>query len=149
MDKQLKIDKIRLTQAYEISKMSSCVSRQVGTIITVDNRIVSEGRNGTPSGYINCNEHNPEHTKDHHDWSNIYEIHAELNAILWAARRGTSIDKGTIYCTTKPCVQCTKNIIASGIIRIVYSEDYPLNDNTILDKFLSDNNIIIEQIKIN
>lgn len=143
-----KLDVIRLKQAYEIAKMSSCVSRQVGAIITVDNRIVSEAYNGTPKGYINCNNHNSEYTKEHHDWSNIYEIHAELNAILWAARRGTSIDGGTIYSTTKPCVQCTKNIIASGIIRIVYSEDYPLNDNYILDKFLSDNNILIEQIKI-
>lgn len=115
--------------AEEISKASNCVSRQVGAIIVKDGRIISTGYNGTPKGFINCSDHwHNEYTKEHHDWSLLHEIHAEMNAIIWAARTGISIEGATIYCTTEPCSECSKNIIASGINTIVWRDKYPYND---------------------
>jgi dCMP deaminase len=141
-------DKLRLQQAYVTAKMSSCISRQVGAIITVNDRIVAEGYNGTPKGYSNCNTINPIYNSSHHEWSNFHEIHAEMNAIIWAARKGVSIEGGVLYSTTKPCLQCTKNIIASGIVKIVYCEKYPLNDDKIIDEFLAVMGVEVIQIDL-
>ena len=138
----------RMKQAYLTAEMSKCVSRKVGALIIVDDRIVSEGYNGTPKGYSNCNDHNPIYDANHHEWSNFHEIHAEMNAIIWAARKGVSVDGGVLYSTTKPCLQCTKNIIASGIKTIVYCEDYPINNNEIIDEFLSQVGVTIIQVKV-
>lgn len=140
------IHQIRMQQAFLTAKRSKCVSRQVGAIIVKDDRIVSEGYNGTPKGYINCCEHFEEYNEEHHLWSNTHEIHAEMNAILWSARKGISIEGGTIYSTTKPCLQCTKNIIASGITTIYYSDEYSKNDDETLDAFLRENKIDIQKI---
>jgi len=101
------------------------VYKKVGCIIVSGGRILSTGYNGTPSKYTNCCDYwNNEYTEEHHDWSNKYEIHAEMNAIIWAARQEISIDGSTLYCTLEPCVQCTKNIAASGIKKIVYDTHY-------------------------
>jgi dCMP deaminase len=130
--------------AKEIAKASKCVSKQVGA------GILSTGYNGTPAGYKNCSEHwNGEYTKDHHEWSKTYEIHAEMNAIIWAARKGISIEGATIYVTLEPCSECSKNLIASGIVRIVYDKAYEHTNSEIISKFIKDNNVQIEQIKIN
>lgn len=133
-----------------ISRRSKCVSKKVGAVIVKDDRILSTGYNGTPKGYVNCCDYwNNEHTSEHHEWSKKYEIHAEQNAILWAARKGISIEESQIYCTHKPCNQCTKLIIASGITHIYYGEDYDketsINDE--MNKFLFDNNVIIKIIE--
>lgn len=114
--------------AQTIATTSNCVSRQVGAIIVKDGRILSTGYNGTPKGYTNCSDHFTNgKTPDHRAWSLIHEIHAEMNAIIWAARQGISIQGATLYSTTEPCSECSKNIIASGISRIVYLEPYPRN----------------------
>jgi len=121
--------KMFMNIAKEIASQTKCVSKKVGCIIVKDGRILSTGYNGTPSKYINCSEYwNNEYTKDHHTWSNIYEIHAEMNAIIWSARQGISIDNSVLYCTYEPCVQCTKNIVASGIKEIYYGIDYNSKD---------------------
>ena len=141
-------DKNFINIAREIASASKCVSKQVGAVIVKDGRILSTGYNGTPPGYTNCTEHwDGEYTKDHHDWSKTYEIHAEMNAIIWAARKGISVEGGTIYVTLEPCSECSKNVIASGIKRIVYENSYEHTNSDIVSKFIKDNDVVIEQLK--
>jgi dCMP deaminase len=140
-------DRSFINIAKEIAKASKCVSKQVGAVIVKDGRILSTGYNGTPAGYKNCSEHwNGEYTKDHHEWSKTYEIHAEMNAIIWAARKGISIEGATIYVTLEPCSECSKNLIASGIRRIVYEKAYEHTNSEVISKFIKDNHVQIEQI---
>jgi dCMP deaminase len=140
-------DRNFLNIAAELATASKCVSKQVGAVIVKDGRILSTGYNGTPAGYVNCSEHwDGNYTKDHHEWSKTYEIHAEMNAIIWAARQGISIEGATIYVTLEPCADCSKNIIASGIKRIVYEKAYEHNHSEIISKFIKDNGVVIEQI---
>lgn len=134
--------------ATELASASKCVSKQVGALIVKDGRILSTGYNGTPAGYKNCRDHwDNEYTSEHHEWSKTYEIHAEMNAIIWAARKGISIEGATIYVTLEPCSECSKNLIASGITRIVYAKSYEHNHSQTISKFLQDNGVIIEQLK--
>jgi dCMP deaminase len=140
-------DKNFINIAKEIASASKCVSKSVGAVIVKDGRILSTGYNGTPPGYINCNDYwDDKYTKEHHDWSKTYEIHAEMNAIIWAARKGISIEGATIYVTLEPCSECSKNLIASGISRIVYETKYEYNNSETISKFLQDNGVKIEQI---
>ena len=133
--------------AKEISKASKCVSKQVGAVIVKDGRILSTGYNGTPAGYKNCCDHwQNEYTKEHHEWSKKYEIHAEMNAIIWAARKGISIENATIYVTLEPCNECSKNIIASGITRIVYEKSYEHTNSPEVSSFLQDSGVEIYQL---
>ncbi len=130
--------------AFEIASASKCVSKQVGAVIVKDGRILSTGYNGTPAGFMNCRDHwNGEYTKEHHEWSKTYEIHAEMNAIIWAARKGISIEDATIYVTLEPCSECSKNLIASGIKRIVYAKSYEHTQSDVISKFLEDNGVAI------
>ena len=141
-------DRSFINIAKEIAKASKCVSKQVGAVIVKDGRILSTGYNGTPAGYQNCSDFwDGKYTKDHHDWSKTYEIHAEMNAIIWAARKGISIEGATIYVTLEPCSECSKNLIASGIKRIVYEKSYEHTNSQIISRFIKDNNVHIEQIK--
>ncbi len=134
--------------ALEIATASKCVSKQVGAVIVKDGRILSTGYNGTPSGYTNCCDYwDGKYTSEHHDWSKTYEIHAEMNAIIWAAREGISIKGATIYVTLEPCSECSKNIIASGIKRIVYDKPYEHTDSSIVAQFIKQNGVVIEKIK--
>lgn len=133
--------------ACEIAAASKCVSKQVGAVIVKDGRILSTGYNGTPAGYINCCEHwDNEYTSDHHDWSKTYEIHAEMNALIWAARKGISIENATIYVTLEPCSECSKNLIAAGIKRIVFLREYEHTHSEVVSKFLRDNGVSIEKL---
>jgi dCMP deaminase len=134
--------------AFEIASASKCVSKQVGALIVKDGRILSSGYNGTPAGFMNCRDHwNGEYTKDHHEWSKTYEIHAEMNAIIWAARKGISIEGATIYVTLEPCSECSKNLIASGIKRIIYAKPYEHTQSDVISKFIEDNGVIIEKLE--
>ena len=133
--------------AKEIASASKCVSKQVGAVIVKDGRILSTGYNGTPSGYTNCCDYwDGEYTSEHHEWSKTYEIHAEMNAIIWAAREGISINGATIYVTLEPCSDCSKNIIATGIKRIVYAKSYEYTNSDIISSFIKDNGVIIEKL---
>ena len=133
--------------AFELARASKCVSKQVGAVIVKDGRILSTGYNGTPAGYINCRDYwDGKYTKEHHEWSKTYEIHAEMNAIIWAAREGISIKDATIYVTLEPCSECSKNLIASGIKRIVYAKEYEHTQSKIISKFIKDNGVIIEKL---
>jgi dCMP deaminase len=141
-------DKIFTNIAKELASASKCVSKQVGAVIVKEGRILSTGYNGTPAGYQNCCDYwDGEYTTEHHEWSKTYEIHAEMNAIIWAARKGISIEGATIYVTLEPCSECSKNLIASGIKRIVYAKAYEQANSEVVSKFIHDNGVIIEQLK--
>ncbi len=141
-------DKNFLNIAAEIASASKCVSKQVGAVIVKDGRILSTGYNGTPAGFQNCCDYwDNEYTSEHHEWSKTYEIHAEMNAIIWAAREGISIKGATIYVTLEPCSECSKNVIASGIKRIVYAKSYEHTHSEVISKFIKDNGVSIEKFQ--
>lgn len=118
-----------LKTAYLLGQESKCVSKQVGCVIAKDKRIISTGINGTPPGYKNCcdqfPEYNPETDREkHHAWSRIYEVHAEMNAIAFAAKNDIGIEGAELYTILQPCDECLKNIIAAGIKKIYYVIPY-------------------------
>lgn len=103
------------------SENSYCKRRQVGALIVKDKSIISDGYNGTPSGFENLCEDENEQTKP-------YVLHAEANAITKVAKSSNSSDGSTLYVTASPCIECAKLIIQSGIKRVVYSENYRYSD---------------------
>lgn len=115
--KTLKYDKAYLRIALEWSKLSYCKRKQVGAIIVKDRMIISDGYNGTPSGFENCCE-------DENNLTKWYVLHAEANAILKVARSTQSCDGATLYITFSPCKDCSKLIHQSGIKRVVYHQHY-------------------------
>lgn len=100
---------------------SYCVRRKVGALLVKDKMIISDGYNGTPSGFENVCE-------DDNNVSKPYVLHAEANAITKVARSSNSSDGATLYVTASPCMECSKLIIQSGIKRVVYGEKYRMMD---------------------
>ena len=119
-EKQLKLDHRYLRMARIWAENSYCKRRQVGALIVKDKMIISDGYNGTPSGFENVCEDN--------DVTKPYVLHAEANAITKIARSSNSSDGATLYVTASPCLECAKLIIQSGIKRVVYGEKYRLTD---------------------
>ncbi len=118
--KQDKFDKRYLRMAQIWAENSYCQRRKVGALVVKDNMIISDGYNGTPSGFENiCEEGNV--TKP-------YVLHAEANAITKLARSSNNSEGSTLYVTSSPCIECAKLIIQSGIKRVVYGEQYRLDD---------------------
>jgi len=115
--KQLKYDKAYLKMALEWGKLSYCKRKQVGALIVKDRMIISDGFNGTPSGFDNCCEDASGNTK----WE---VLHAEANAILKVASSTQSAKDATLYITLSPCIQCSKLIHQAGIKRVVYANAY-------------------------
>lgn len=115
--KQLKYDVAYLRMAMEWSKLSYCERRQVGALIVRDKMIISDGYNGTPTGFENICEDDAGYTK----W---YVLHAEANAISKVASSTQSCKDATLYITMSPCQQCSKLIHQAGISRLVYHESY-------------------------
>ncbi|MFO8146235.1 MAG: deoxycytidylate deaminase [Bacteroidota bacterium] len=124
--KQLRYDKAYLRIAREWGELSHCKRRKVGALIVKDRMIISDGYNGTPSGFENFCEDEEGYTK----W---YVLHAEANAILKVASSTQSCQGATLYITMSPCKDCSKLIHQAGITRLVYQVDY--KDNSGL-KFL-------------
>ena len=120
-DKQTKFDQRYLEMARIWAKNSYCTRRQVGALVVKNNMIISDGYNGTPSGFENVCEDDNGVTKP-------YVLHAEANAITKLARSSNNSDGATIYITASPCIECAKLIIQAGIKRVVYGEKYRLMD---------------------
>ena len=116
-NKQLKYYKAYLRMAKEWAKLSYCQRKQVGAIIVKDRMIISDGYNGTPTGFENFCEDEEGYTK----W---YVLHAEANAILKVAASTQSCKGATLYITLSPCQNCSKLIHQAGIVRVVYSKAY-------------------------
>ena len=120
LSKQQKLDLRYLRMARIWAENSYCKRRQVGAVVVKDTMIISDGYNGTPSGFENvCEENNV--TKP-------YVLHAEANAITKLARSSNNSEGSTLYVTASPCIECSKLIIQSGIKRVVYAEKYRLTD---------------------
>jgi dCMP deaminase len=125
-------DEYFLNIAKVVASRSNCIKRKVAAIIVKDRRVISTGYNGTPRGAKNCNEGGcPRCSSMAQSGTSLEECvccHGEENAITQAAYHGTSLKGATLYTTFAPCLLCTKMIINSGIIEVVYNQDYPLND---------------------
>ena len=119
--KQLLLDLRYLRMARIWAENSYCKRRQVGAIVVKDQRIISDGYNGTPSGFENICEDDTNTTKP-------YVLHAEANAITKLARSSNNSYGATLYVTASPCIECAKLIIQAGIKRVVYGEKYRLED---------------------
>ena len=116
--KQRQFDIRYLQMARVWAENSYCVRRQVGALIVKDKMIISDGYNGTPSGFENiCEDEVTGKTKP-------YVLHAEANAITKVAKSANNCDGSTLYITAAPCIECSKLIIQAGIKRVVYCDDY-------------------------
>ncbi|MBM0151497.1 MULTISPECIES: dCMP deaminase family protein [Segatella] len=120
LSKQAKLDLRYLRMARIWAENSYCKRRQVGALVVKDKMIISDGYNGTPSGFENVCEDN--------NVTKPYVLHAEANAITKLARSSNNSEGSTLYVTASPCIECAKLIIQSGIKRVVYAEKYRLDD---------------------
>ena len=136
-EKQRKFDQRYLDMARIWAQNSYCQRRQVGALVVKQGMIISDGYNGTPSGFENICEDETGVTKP-------YVLHAEANAITKLARSGNSSDGATMYITDSPCIECAKLIIQAGIKRVVYSKKYRLEDGLNL---LKRANIVVDYIE--
>ena len=129
--KYLKMAKIWASNSY-------CKRRQVGALLVKDNMIISDGYNGTPAGFENICE-------DENGVTKPYVLHAEANALTKVAKSGNSAEGATLYVTASPCLECSKLIIQSGIRRVVYSDEYRLDDGI---KLLRRAGIEVEKLEV-
>ena len=120
-DKKKELDKRYLRMASIWSENSYCKRRQVGALIVKDKMIISDGYNGTPSGFENVCE-------DENNVTVPYVLHAEANAITKIARSNNNSEGSTLYVTDSPCIECAKLSIQAGIKRVVYARQYRLDD---------------------
>ena len=129
MADQHKLDQVYLNIAKEVSLLSHCERSKVGAVLVKDGNIIAFGYNGTPAGMNNCCER--------HDVTVPEVIHAEMNAILKAARSGYAVGGAELYLTLSPCVDCAKLILQSGIKRVIYLQEYRKTDGVeFLKKFI-------------
>jgi len=135
--KQQLLDQRYLKMADIWAQNSYCKRRKVGALLVKDKMIISDGYNGTPSGFENECEDEDNKTK-------TYVLHAEANAITKVAKSGNSSQGATLYVTSSPCIECSKLIIQAGIKRVVFTENYRLEDGINLLKRAS---IEVEQVE--
>ncbi|SMO61846.1 dCMP deaminase [Saccharicrinis carchari] len=126
-EKQFLLDKRYLRMAHIWAENSYCERRQVGALLVKGKMIISDGYNGTPSGFEN-------HCEDENNITKPYVLHAEANAITKVARSNNSSEGATLYVTCMPCIECAKLIIQSGIVRVVYNQNYRVEDGVNLLK---------------
>lgn len=148
--KQHLSDRVFIQVAKDMAVLSHCVSRQVGCVIVRNGRILSTGINGTTMGDVNCDTLFPAENFDpvaHRAWADDNEIHAEMNAINFAAKEGIELDGSTLYCSLQPCKECSKNLPAVGIKRIVFDTFYDRVDNFAEQvEYLKRKGVIIEKL---
>lgn len=125
--KKAALDRRYARMALIWAENSYCTRRKVGALVVNNNMIISDGYNGTPTGFENVCE-------DENNVSKPYVLHAEANAITKLARSSNSSDGATLYVTASPCIECAKLIIQSGIKRVIYTEQYRLTDGVDLLK---------------
>lgn len=159
-------DAFFIQMATLVSEQSSCCRVKVGSVLVRDTRVISIGYNGTPKAQIHCEDffkklYKQKYSKkyknleaykksqtffdEHGQWSIKYELHAEQNAISFAAKHGIRTEDADLYITLAPCVSCAKTIIASGIKRVFYKEPYDRSQDGL--DFLKNNGIKCKQVK--
>ncbi|PKP32115.1 MAG: CMP deaminase [Bacteroidetes bacterium HGW-Bacteroidetes-16] len=136
--KSRKFDKSYIEMAFVWARNSYCKRMQVGALIVKENMIISDGYNGTPSGFDNLCE-------DENNITKPYVLHAEANAITKVAKSNNSSNGATLYVTDSPCIECAKLIIQAGIKRVVYSRKYRITDGLDL---LNRAGVVVEQLGI-
>ena len=129
-----------------VARRSTCLRRQVGAILVKDKNILATGYNGAPSGVAHCLDVGCLREKLGVPSGERHELcrglHAEQNAIIQAAKHGTNIDDSTLYCTTMPCIICSKMIINAGIRRIVFEEGY---SDTLAAEMIKESGVVVER----
>ena len=138
MDKQQLLDRRYMRMARIRAENSYCKRRQVGALLVKDQMIISDGFNGTPSGFEN-------NCEDEDNVSKPYVLHAEANAITKVARSSNSSQGATLYVTASPCIECAKLIIQAGIKRVVYGENYRIMDGLNLLKRAGIDVVFVEE----
>ncbi len=138
-NKQFLLDQRYLKMASIWAQNSYCKRRQVGALLVKDKMIISDGYNGTPSGFEN-------NCEDENNLTFPYVLHAEANAITKVAKSNNSSDGATLYVTSSPCLECSKLIIQAGIARVVFYDNYHKDDGI---KLLKEANITIVQVELN
>lgn len=136
--KQYNLDYRYLRMAQIWAENSYCKRRQVGALVVKDKMIISDGYNGTPSGFDNICE-------DETNTTYPYVLHAEANAITKLARSSNNSDGATLYVTASPCIECAKLIIQAGIKRVIYGEEYRLSDGLDLMRKAGIEVLLLEQ----
>lgn len=136
--KQYNLDCRYLRMAQIWAENSYCKRRQVGALVVKDKMIISDGYNGTPSGFDNICE-------DETNTTYPYVLHAEANAITKLARSSNNSDGATLYVTASPCIECAKLIIQAGIKRVIYGEEYRLSDGLDLMRRAGIEVLLLEQ----
>lgn len=170
MHERINIHQMFMNIAFEVSKRSTCARVQVGAVIVKNQRVVSMGWNGVPSGKTHCCDifhdkydkyldgtkestkfpdfkswiERPENKAEHHEFANVNEIHSEMNAMLFAAKNGISIDRSSLYVTWSPCINCAKALLQVGIIEVYYHYEYERDTRGI--QFLKENGVACHQI---
>ena len=139
-EKQNKYDIAYLKIAREWGKLSYCKRRQVGAIIVKNNMIISDGYNGTPSGFENVCE-------DDNNFTKWYVLHAEANAITKLAQSNESSKDAVLFCTHEPCIDCAKLIHQSGIKHVIYKNSYDADKGSGLE-FLEKSGCNVEKIRV-
>ena len=145
MPKQAQLDETYLHMAFTWASLSKATRKKVGCLIVKDGAIISDGYNGTPQGFNNVCEYNPNPSAFHELITKPEVLHAESNAITKLAKSTQSSEGATMYITISPCVECSKLIIQSAIHRVVYSDFYRNNEGIAL---LKKANIRVEQKKL-
>jgi dCMP deaminase len=166
MEDRKSIDQVMMETALNFANRSTCARVKAGAVISVNNHIVSTGYNGAAPGKIHCEDHfhrvfmeevkgyldfdtwieSEEFKEIHHKWAVRNELHAEMNAIIYSARRGIPIENGTIYTKFSPCIFCTKAIIHAGLSEVVYHTLYDREEGHMSLEVLKENDIIIKQV---
>ncbi len=136
--KQILLDERYLRMAAIWAQNSYCKRRKVGALLVKDKMIISDGYNGTPSGFENICEDDENITKP-------YVLHAEANAITKVAKSNNSSEGATLYVTSSPCLECAKLIIQAGIKRVIFSDNYRITDGIDL---LKRANIEVKQVEV-
>ncbi len=120
-EKQHLLDERYLRMAHVWAENSYCIRKQVGALLVKEKMIISDGYNGTPSGFEN-------NCEDENNVTKAYVLHAEANAITKVARSNNSSEGATLYVTCSPCIECAKLIVQSGIVRVVYNQKYRIEE---------------------
>lgn len=141
-EKAMRLDGRYLRMARIWAENSYCKRRQVGALVVKNKMIISDGYNGTPSGFENVCE-------DDNDLTKPYVLHAEANAITKLARSHNNSEGATLYVTASPCIECAKLIIQAGIKRVVYGENYRLDDGICLLRRAGIEVVLLDTDRIN
>jgi dCMP deaminase len=143
-------DEYFMNIAMTVATRSNCMKRKVAAVVTIDRRIISTGYNGTPRGTRNCNEGGCPRCNSFAPGGTALDeclcSHGEENAITQAAYHGVSLRGGTVYTTFSPCLQCTKMIINSGLLEVVYNSDYPLGEPSLA--LLREANVKVRKLQV-